>query len=161
MISKHSREYTQYLKSSTWREKSRWVRSLTRPFWLSKKSRGRCVLFPFLPAQQTHHLTYYFIFNLGWNEFGFEMPFLHLVPLSKFGHDLVGSKFLWTQPVRFFVNTYLRVAFVILWTIFKPLWSIPFWYIMYRIWQSYNYLLDPAMFWFKWFKNMIQTFFFN
>lgn len=160
-MSDHSREYTNYLNSPTWRNKSRWVRSLTRPFWLSKKSRGRCVLFPFLPAQQTHHLTYYFILNLGWNEFGLEMPFLHLVPLSNVAHDLVGSKLLWQQPIRFFVNTYLRLAFVILWTICKPLWSIPFWYAIYWTWQSYNYLLEPAMFWLKWLINLIKTLFLN
>ena len=161
MVSKHSREYIQYLNSPTWREKSRWVRSLTRPFWLPKKSRGRCVLFPWLPAQQTHHLTYYFILNLGWNEFGFEQPVWHLIPLSKVAHDLVGSKLLWKQPIRFFVNTYLRLAFLILWTLFKPLWSIPFWYVMYRIYQSYSYLLDPAISSINYLINLIQTLFFN
>ena len=154
MISKHSREYTQYLKSPHWRDKSRWVRSLTRPFWLPKNARGRCVLFPWLPAQQTHHLTYYFILNLGWNEFGFEMPFLHLVPLSKFGHDLVGSKLLWKQPVRFFVNTYLRLSFLIIWSICKPFWSIPFWFAIYWSWE--NHFSEPVMFGFSWLKNLVQ-----
>jgi len=107
-MSYQSRAYIQYLNSPTWRNKSRWVRSLTRPFWLLKNARGRCCLFPLLPAQKTHHLTYYFILNLGWDEFGFEQAFWHLVPLSKVAHDLVGTKFLWKQPVRFFVNTYQR-----------------------------------------------------
>ena len=135
-MSYHSREYINYLNSSTWRNKSRWVRSLTRPFWLPRNSRGKCVLFPFLPAQQTHHLTYYFILNFGGNDFGFELPILHLAPLSKVAHSLVGSKILWKQPIRFFVNTYLRIAFLILWTICQRFWSIPFWYGMYWLWQN-------------------------
>ncbi len=160
-MSYHSREYINYLNSSTRRNKSRWVRSLTRPFWLPRKARGRCVFFPFLPAQQTHHLTYYFLFNLGWNQFGFELPILHLVPLSKVSHDLVGSKLLWKQPIRFFVNTYLRLSFLILWTICKPLWSIPFWSAIYWIWRSYSYFLEPAIFWFNWINNLIKVLLFN
>ena len=156
-MSYHSREYINYLNSPTWRNKSRWVRSLTRPFWLPNKSRGRCVLFPWFPAQQTHHLTYYFIFNLGWNQFGFEMPLWHLVPVSKVAHDIVGSKLLWTQPIRFFVNTYLRIAFLILWTICKPVWSIPFWYGIYWLWQ--NYLSARVIFWLDWVNNLIQKLF--
>ena len=160
-MSYHSREYINYLNSSTWRNKSRWVRSLTRPFWLPRKSRGRCVLFPWLPAQQTHHVTYYFILNFGWNQFGFEIPFIHLVPLSKVAHDLLGSKLLWKQPIRFFVNTYLRLSFLNLWTICKPLWSIPFWSAIYWIWRSYSYFLEPAIFWFNWINNLIKILLFN
>ena len=160
-MSYHSREYIDYLNSSTRRNKSRWVRSLTRPFWLPRNARGRCVLFPFLPAQQTHHLTYYFLLNLGWNQFGFELSLWHIVPLSKVAHDLVGSKLFWKQPIRFFVNTYLRLSFLILWTIFKPLWSIPFWYAIYWSWRSYSYFFKPAIFWFNWINNLIKVLLFN
>ena len=141
----HTAAYRNYLNSPTWKNKSRWVRSLTRPWWLPKNARGRCCLFPFLPAQQTHHLTYYLILNIGWNWFGFEVACVHLVPLSKFAHDLVGHPFLWKQPVRFFANTYLRLSFLLLWTICKPLWSIPFWFGVYWIWQ--NWLSEKVLLW--------------
>lgn len=124
---KYSTAYQSYLRSPRWRKKSAWVRSLTRPWCLPHSTPGRCCLFPWLPNRETHHLTYFFILNIGWNWFGFEQPFWHLVPLSKTAHDLVGKPFFWQQPVRFFVNAYLRLAFLILWTICKPLWSIPFW----------------------------------
>lgn len=126
-MKKHSTAYISYLRSPHWRNKSRWIRSLTRPWWDWSFAPGRCCLFPWLPNSETHHLTYFFILNLGWNWFGFEFPCWHLVPLSKSAHELVGHSWLWRQPVRFFVNTYLRLSFLVLWTICKPLWSIPFW----------------------------------
>ena len=126
-------EYTNYLKSFAWKKKSRWVKGLTKPWWLSKKAKGRCCLLPFLPAEETHHLTYYFIFNIGWSWFDFEQPCWHLVPMSKFAHGLVSKPFLWKQPVRFFINFYLRATFIILWSICKPVFSIPFWYGIYYL----------------------------
>jgi hypothetical protein len=134
---RHSNAYINYLNSSTWKNKSKWIRSLTRAWWLPLNARGRCCLFPFLPAQQTHHLTYYLVGNIGWNWFGFEQPGWHLVPLSKFGHELVSTRFLWQQPVRFFVNTYLRLSFLVLWTICKPLWSVPFWLACFCLWENW------------------------
>lgn len=141
-MKKHSSAYTNYLNEPTWKNKSLWVRSLTRPWWLSKNALGRCCLFPILPARPTHHLTYYLIGNIGWNWFGFEQPIWHLVPLSKFAHELVSTPFLWRQPVRFFVNTYLRLSFLVLWTICKPLWSIPFWLACFWLWENW---LSPLL----------------
>ena len=130
---KESNQYIKYIKSNTWKKKSRWVRGLTKPWWLSKKAKGRCCLFPFLPAEETHHLTYFFLLNFGWDWFGFEQPIWHLVPLSKFAHRIVSKSFFWQQPVRFLVNTYLRFSFLLLWTICKPWWSIPFWFILIKL----------------------------
>ena len=127
---KHSKEYVSYLSSSAWKKKSRWVNALTRPWWSSKGKRGRCCLLPFLPADQTHHLTYFLIFNLGWNRFGFEQPGWHLVPLSTLAHNFVSQTFFWRQPTRFLVNLYLRTSFIILWTFCKPTVSIPFWFLV-------------------------------
>ena len=129
--SQHSSQYTNYIKSPAWQQKSRWVRSLTRPWWLSKYSKGRCCLIPFLPAEETHHLTYFLIFNIGWNWFGFEQPCWHLVPLSKFSHQIISKPLFWKQPVRFFVNFYLRISFVVLWTICKPIFSLPLWFAIF------------------------------
>ena len=143
MKKKHSSAYLAYLNSSTWKQKSRWVRTLTRPFWLPRNARGQCCLFPWLPAQQTHHLTYYFIGKLGWDSFGFELPVWHIVPLSPLAHEVVGHRLLWRQPIRFFVNSYLRIAFIVLWTICKPMWSIPFWVGIYWLWV--NWLSDKVM----------------
>jgi len=128
-MKKHqSSRYINYINSEAWRKKSLWVKNLTRPWWTSKYAKGRCCLNPFLPAQNTHHLTYFLILNIGWNWFGFEIPCLHLVPLSKSSHTLIHKPFLWKQPIRFFVNTYLRISFLIIWTICKPIFSIPFWF---------------------------------
>lgn len=129
---KKSRAYRNYITSFAWRKKSRWVRSLTCPWW-TKSKKGRCSLFPFLAAEQTHHLTYFFIFNIGWDNFGFEQPGWHLIPLSEFAHNLVSKPFLWTQPVRFFVNLYLRLSFILLWTICKPITSVPLWLSVYFV----------------------------
>lgn len=129
----HSNQYTNYIYSDSWKHKSRWVRSLTRPFWLSKYARGRCCLLPFLPAEETHHMTYFFILNFGWNWFGFEQPVWHLVPLSRFSHRLISKPFFWKQPIRFFVNMYLRISFIVLWSICKPIFSIPFWFGVYYL----------------------------
>ncbi|NJO93601.1 MAG: hypothetical protein HC820_03130 [Hydrococcus sp. RM1_1_31] len=103
---KYSTAYQNYLRSHRWRKKSAWVRSLTRPWWLPRSAPGRCCLFPWLPNRETHHLTYFLIFSLGWNWFGFEQPFWHLVPLSKTAHDLVGKSFygsslyvFWLTPI--------------------------------------------------------------
>lgn len=131
---KHTSAYLNYLNSEGWRSKSRWVRGLTG---------NRCCLFPFLRANQAHHLTYYWIGKLGWNDFGFELPVVHLVSLSETAHKIVHFPFLWKQPVRFFVNTYLRVTFILLWTVFNLLWSIPFWFGVYWLWQ--NLLSDKVM----------------
>ena len=140
--------YLNYLNSPTWQKKSRWVRGLTR---------NRCCLFPFLRANQAHHLTYYLILHWGWNNFGFELPVAHLVSVSETAHKIVHYRWLWKQPVRFFINTYLRIAFVILWTIFKPLWSIPFWFGVYWLWQ--NVLSDKLMPWIDLAKGLIQSVF--
>jgi len=126
-----SSRYTNYIKSYSWRKKSLWVRSLTRPCWLPKSAKGRCSLFPILPAQHTHHMTYFCVFNIGWNWFGFEMPLVHLVPLSRFSHRLIHKEFFWWKPIRFFVNLYLRISFLIIWTICKPLFSLPLWFGIY------------------------------
>lgn len=127
----YSNKYIQYINSKSWREKSRWVKSLTRPSWLHNKARGRCCLLPFLPAQETHHMTYNLILGIGWNWFGFEQPAWHLVPLSKFSHRLVSKPILWNQPIRFIVNFYLRINFIIIWSICKPLLSLPIWFTVY------------------------------
>lgn len=124
-ISKQSSRYKKYLKSSHWQRKSRWVRSLTRPWWQSSKKPGRCVLFPWLKAEETHHMTYFFWLKFGWNSFGWELPIWHLVPLSKKAHNFVGKSLLWRQPLKFFVNLYLRIAFLFLWIICRPVWAIP------------------------------------
>ena len=142
---KHTSAYLNYLNSDGWKSKSRWVRGLTG---------NRCCLFPFLRANQAHHLTYYSIFRLGWNDFGFEQPILHLVSLSETAHKIVHFPLLWKQPIRFFVNTYLRISFVILWTIFKPLWSIPFWFGFYWTWQ--NWLSEIVMPWIDLVRGLIQ-----
>lgn len=119
----HSPGYTNYISSNQWRKKSRWVRSLTG---------YRCVLFPWICARQTHHLTYSLLPpRIGWNWWGFEQPCWHLVPLSNSAHNLVGSQILWQQPLRFFVNIYLRLAFLLWWTLFNLLWSIPCWLVVY------------------------------
>jgi hypothetical protein len=136
---KHSSAYLNYLRSPAWKKKSAWVRSLTKPWWLPRSVSGRCCLFPWLRAKETHHLTYYFILNLGWNWFGFEQPCWHLIPLSKPAHKFVSQPAIWQQPVRFLMNTYLRLSFLVLWTICKPLWSVPFWCVF--IWSSF-YLIS-------------------
>ena len=114
------------MRSDQWRRKSRWVRSLTG---------HRCVLFPWLRARQTHHLTYFFLPGIGWNSWGFEFPCWHLVPLSETAHDFFDSRgLLWQQPIRFFANTYLRLSFLFWWSLFNPLWSAPFWIGIYILW---------------------------
>ncbi len=147
-MANHSSAYLNYLNSEGWRRKSRWVRGLTR---------NRCCLFPFLRANQAHHLTYYFILHFGWNDFGFELPCVHLVPLSETAHKIVHLPLLWKQPIRFFFNTYLRISFVILWTIFNLLWSIPFWFGVYWLWQ--NWLSDKVMPWIDLVRGLIQSVF--
>ncbi len=142
---KHSSAYLDYLNSEGWKSKSRWVRGLTG---------NRCCLFPFLRANQAHHLTYYWIGKLGWNDFGFELPVVHLVPLSEIAHKIVHFPLLWKQPIRFLVNTYLRVTFVLLEALFKLLWAIPFWFGVYWLWQ--NYLSDKVMPWIDLVRDLIQ-----
>lgn len=120
----HSDNYRNYIKSPHWRKKSKWVRGLTK---------GRCSFFPFLPAQETHHLTYYIFLNMGWNSFGSELPVIHLVPLSRFAHKIVHLPFFWKQPIRFLVNNYLRVSFIIIWSISNLLFFVAFGIAIYYL----------------------------
>ena len=111
-MSKFSDPYVRYIRSSQWKRKSKWTRSLTR---------NRCCFFPFLRAEETHHLTYYFILNLGFNSFGLEIPGWHLVPLNRFSHRLLSVGIFWMQPIRFVINFYLRLMFIILVVVMRPL----------------------------------------
>lgn len=124
MKKRHSKEYIAYIRSTQWRKKSEWVRSLTRPFWLKSTARGRCCLFLWLIAKETHHLTYRC-------KFGSELPVLDLIPLSKYAHKIVHFPLFWIYPFRFLINSYLRFSFLFLWTISRPFWAIPLWIALF------------------------------
>ena len=124
-MTRHSPGYRNYINSPEWHQKSRWVRSLTG---------HRCILFPWLGARETHHLTYNFFLGFGWNSWGFEQPGWHLVPLSKTAHKFVHFRLFRRQPIQLIVNTYLRLSFLLWWSLFNLIWSIPLWLGVFLSW---------------------------
>jgi len=91
-----SPEYNSYIKSPTWRARS------NRCIAAANK---RCVLFPWLRATQSHHLTY--------ANFQHEWLIRDIVPLSKSAHKIVHWWILWKTPLRVVVNLWLRISCVV------------------------------------------------
>jgi hypothetical protein len=99
--------YESHLRSSAWQMHARSCLALTG---------RRCVLFPFLWAQECHHLHY--------RNLGREVPVVDTVPLSWAAHQIIHFPLLWFPPVRVAVNVWLRLMMVLL-AITSPLrrWS--------------------------------------
>jgi len=93
-----SPEYSFYIRSPQWREKSSNFRTMTG---------GRCVLLPWLSADDAHHLTYKNLEN--------EKYLRDCVPLSRIAHNWVHKgfigKWLWSdiKTRRPFMNFGIRV----------------------------------------------------
>ncbi len=83
----HSVEYTEYIKSPEWKEKSRRCRQLTQ---------NRCCLFPWRRSRYCHHMNYSHLKN--------EIPIRDTVGLSITAHQIVHLEFLWKSPLRKAVN---------------------------------------------------------
>jgi hypothetical protein len=88
--------YKTYIVSPEWRAKSNRCIALTRK---------RCILFPWLRARHTHHLTYRNLTK--------EIPIRDTVPLSKCAHWLVHLPIFWKSGLRPFVNWILRFLFLV------------------------------------------------
>jgi hypothetical protein len=95
--------YESHLRSAAWQVHARSCLALTG---------RRCVLFPFLWAQECHHLHY--------RNLGREVPVLDTVPLSWAAHQIIHFPLLWFPPVRAAINAWLRLMMVLL-TITSPL----------------------------------------
>lgn len=108
-----SNEYLTYIRSPQWYEKS--AKTI-------EKTGKRCVMFPWLRATDTHHLTY--------KNLKSEIYIRDTVPLSRCAHDLIHdsalSLLIWqgpgkkgTAPLRVSFNYLLRLLAIALtlWTI--------------------------------------------
>jgi len=93
-----SPQYSFYIRSPQWREKASNFRTMTG---------GRCVLLPWLSANDAHHLTY--------KNLESEKYLRDCVPLSRTAHNWVHKgfigKWLWTdiKTRRRFMNFGIRV----------------------------------------------------
>lgn len=103
-------EYNRYLKSPQWKKIKHDTEKLT---W------NRCILFPWLPAQNVHHMHYGNIqgeFVNGNYHFVAkkDSPFKDVVPLSKFAHSHVAHlDFFWKNKARRKkFNKFLRFMFI-------------------------------------------------
>lgn len=83
--------YRAYIRSGEWYKKRDRVTKMTKK---------RCVLFPWLRAKDCHHMTYHHLGN--------EWFIRDIVPLSKIAHWLVHRYLLWKTPARIIVNLILR-----------------------------------------------------
>jgi hypothetical protein len=81
MSTKYSTQYLTYIKSIAWRKKSKKCRDLNR---------NRCVLYPWLKSNHTHHLHY--------RNLESELPIRDTVPLSEDAHNLIHLTFRGKQP---------------------------------------------------------------
>mgnify|MGYP001791186419 CR=1 FL=1 len=106
-----SPKYLNYIQSKKWREKS------NKCLVSTKK---HCVLFPWLKARHSHHLTY--------RNLGDEKLIRDIVPLSKTAHSIIHWYILWGNGrrkrymLRPYVNCYLRfctLCSIIFWRIFR------------------------------------------
>lgn len=88
-------EYLAYIMSSEWRKKSLNVQRMTQ---------NHCILFPWLPSNHAHHLTY--------RNMKREMPVRDIIPLSKKAHSLVHIPLLWKSPLRPWINFLLRLLMI-------------------------------------------------
>lgn len=102
--SKMGQRYFAYINSSKWQKKL--------PFFHSFLMH-RDAICPLLPANHVHHLAYW---GLGW-----EIYILHVVPLNKYTHAIVGIFDYAPFLIKFPFNMLLR-ALCLFWTIaFIPL----------------------------------------
>lgn len=99
----HSNEYKQYILSPQWRSRSVKCQQLTK---------NTCVVFPWKKSNHAHHLTY--------KNFKNEQPLRDIVPLSKDAHQLIHCHLLWKTNLRFVVNWWLRISFLV-WILIKKL----------------------------------------
>ncbi len=104
-----SNQYRTYLTSLEWRARRRRI---------LKAWRNRCALFPWMPADHCHHLTY--------RNLRHEFFWIDCLPLSKFAHDMIHTRitiggvaiepfFPKRQP-----NAFRRRAFNVVWRV----WSL-------------------------------------
>ncbi len=105
----YSPEYLAYINSRKWKTRSKEIRLING---------NRCILFPWLKSNETHHMTY--------RNLKKELLIRDVVPLSRFAHKLIHSKIFWKTGLRPWVNYYLRFCTVI---------SIIFWGFIHKILQ--------------------------
>lgn len=87
-----SPQYRRYMRSPKWRKKSDFAKWLTR---------RRCVVFPWLRATNSHHLTY--------RNLEHELPVRDIVPLSELAHWIFGSWLFRKTLLRVPTNYLLRL----------------------------------------------------
>jgi len=102
----HSRAYKSYILSSDWYARRRAVLKI----W-----RNRCALFPWLKADECHHLTYRNLTR--------EIPWRDCLPLSKAAHRLVHHPVIWQSRKPHSIR---RRGFNLLWRG----WSLVTWVIV-------------------------------
>jgi hypothetical protein len=91
-----SPEYREYMQSFVWHEKSNKCKNATKRI---------CVLFPWLKANHSHHLTY--------KNFKKEVIVRDIVPLSKVAHKIVHIELFYNTKIKLMVNYYLRIATIL------------------------------------------------
>lgn len=109
MMNDHSRSYRSYIRSADWYARRRAILKI----W-----RNRCALFPWMAADECHHLTYRNLTR--------EVPWRDCLPLSKFAHQLVHHPILWQsrKPKSFRrrgVNLVLRTCALVSWAITRAI----------------------------------------
>lgn len=101
----HTPEYTNYISSIEWRNKSKFCQTLTHK---------HCIIFPWLKSRHGHHLTY--------KNMKSEIPIRDTVPLSVTGHNIIHLNIFWrNKKNRVWVNYFLRfcmVCSIIFWNTF-------------------------------------------
>ena len=85
-------QYLYYINSTEWKQKSRNIQKMTK---------NRCIVFPWLRSNHTHHLTY--------RNLKHEIAIRDCVPVSKFAHKILHLKLFWKTPLRTPINYVLRM----------------------------------------------------
>lgn len=85
-------QYQYYINSPEWKQKSKRIQKMTK---------NRCVVFPWLRSNHTHHLTY--------RNLKHEIAIRDCVPVSRFAHKILHIKIFWKSPLRKPINYILRL----------------------------------------------------